>query len=49
MTGRSCEVIWFSALCDDDYEFLGVPDQGLAKLNDYHDMGIRAFILSGYP
>lgn len=24
MTG--CEVAWFSALCDDDYEFLGQPD-----------------------
>ncbi len=22
----SCEVSWFSALCDDDYEFLGAPD-----------------------
>ncbi len=22
----SCEISWFSALCDDDYEFLGVPD-----------------------
>jgi alkanesulfonate monooxygenase len=22
----TCEVSWFSALCDDDYEFLGVPD-----------------------
>lgn len=22
----SCEIAWFSALCDDDYEFLGVPD-----------------------
>jgi len=21
-----CEVSWFSALCDDDYEYLGVPD-----------------------
>jgi len=21
-----CEISWFSALCDDDYEFLGVPD-----------------------
>jgi alkanesulfonate monooxygenase len=21
-----CEVSWFSALCDDDYEFMGVPD-----------------------
>jgi alkanesulfonate monooxygenase len=25
----SCEVSWFSALCDDDYEFLGVPEAGL--------------------
>lgn len=23
------EVSWFAALCDDDYEFLGVPDAGL--------------------
>ena len=21
-----CEISWFSALCDDDYEFLGIPD-----------------------
>jgi alkanesulfonate monooxygenase len=26
MKQRECEVSWFSALCDDDYEFLGVPD-----------------------
>jgi alkanesulfonate monooxygenase len=26
VTKRQCEVSWFSALCDDDYEFLGVPD-----------------------
>jgi alkanesulfonate monooxygenase len=25
----SMEVAWFSALCDDDYEFLGVPDPSL--------------------
>jgi alkanesulfonate monooxygenase len=25
------EVSWFSALCDDDYEFLGVPDPRLAS------------------
>jgi alkanesulfonate monooxygenase len=25
------EVGWFGALCDDDYEFLGVPDPGLAS------------------
>jgi alkanesulfonate monooxygenase len=24
-----CEVSWFSALCDDDYEFLGQPDSAL--------------------
>jgi alkanesulfonate monooxygenase len=24
-----CEVSWFGALCDDDYEFLGVPDGAL--------------------
>ncbi|MEM6692991.1 MAG: LLM class flavin-dependent oxidoreductase [Planctomycetota bacterium] len=23
---RQCEVAWFSALCGDDYEFLGIPD-----------------------
>lgn len=25
-THPPCEISWFSALCDDDYEFLGVPD-----------------------
>ena len=25
----SCEISWFSALCDDDYEFLGAPDPRL--------------------
>jgi alkanesulfonate monooxygenase len=29
MTRKPCEVSWFSALCDDDYEFLGVPDERL--------------------
>lgn len=28
-TGSGPEVAWFSALCDDDYEFLGVPDPAL--------------------
>lgn len=28
-TARQCEVAWFSALCSDDYEFLGVPDDAL--------------------
>ncbi len=26
---NGCEVSWFSALCDDDYEFLGLPDPAL--------------------
>ena len=29
MSEGPCEVAWFSALCDDDYEFLGVPDPAL--------------------
>jgi alkanesulfonate monooxygenase len=29
MSRARCEVSWFSALCDDDYEFLGVPDSRL--------------------
>ena len=28
-TAQQCEIAWFSALCDDDYEFLGVPDPQL--------------------
>jgi alkanesulfonate monooxygenase len=28
---------------------VGNPDQVLAKLNRYMDLGMRAFILSGYP
>ena len=29
MNANECEVSWFSALCDDDYEFLGVVDTKL--------------------
>ncbi|UVO50813.1 LLM class flavin-dependent oxidoreductase [Sphingomonas sp. SUN019] len=29
MSKTPCEISWFSALCDDDYEFLGVPDAKL--------------------
>lgn len=28
-TERACEVAWFSALCSDDYEYLGIPDGSL--------------------
>ncbi len=30
-TDRPVEMSWFSALCDDDYEFLGRPDPALAS------------------
>ncbi len=30
-TRPPCDVAWFSALCDDDYQFLGVPDPALAS------------------
>ncbi len=30
-----CEVAWFSALCDDDYEFLGQPDPRLQSSFDH--------------
>ena len=30
MNGK-LEISWFSALCDDDYEFLGQPDPMLAS------------------
>ena len=29
------EISWFSALCDDDYEFLGVPDPSLVSSWDH--------------
>jgi alkanesulfonate monooxygenase len=29
MGSTGCEVSWFAALCDDDYEFLGIPDPAL--------------------
>ena len=32
---NSAEVSWFSALCSDDYQFLGVPDGGLRSSWDH--------------
>jgi len=32
---RKCEVAWFSALCSDDYEYLGIPD-GAIRSNFEH-------------
>jgi len=38
-----CEVSWFSALCDDDYEFLGVPDMRLqASFEHCRDIALTA-------
>lgn len=40
---RACEVSWFSALCDDDYEFLGVPDPRLqASFEHCRDIALTA-------
>ncbi len=39
----SVEVSWFSALCDDDYEFLGVPDPALRSSWEHcRDIVLRA-------
>ena len=35
VTDAPCEVSWFSALCDDDYEFLGVADPALQSSWDH--------------
>ena len=32
---EEAEVSWFSALCSDDYEFLGVPDSALKSSWDH--------------
>lgn len=38
-----CEVSWFSALCDDDYEFLGVPDERLRSSWEHcRDIALQA-------
>ena len=39
----TCEVSWFAALCDDDYEFLGVPDPKLASSWEHcRDIAVQA-------
>ena len=38
-----CEVAWFGALCDDDYEFLGVPDARLRSSYEHcRDIALAA-------
>lgn len=39
----ACEVAWFSALCDDDYEYLGVADPALRSSWDHcRDIALAA-------
>jgi alkanesulfonate monooxygenase len=46
--GRQCEVAWFSALCSDDYEFLGVPDGSLRSNYEHCGDIVRRADALGY-
>jgi len=43
---KSSEVAWFSALCSDDYQFLGVPD---GSLRSNWEKCLMPIILSSRP
>lgn len=45
---RQCEVAWFSALCSDDYEFLGVPDGALRSSYEHCGDLVRKADALGY-
>jgi alkanesulfonate monooxygenase len=45
---RLCEVAWFSALCSDDYEFLGVPDGSLRSSYEHCGEIVRKADELGY-
>lgn len=45
---RKCEVAWFSALCSDDYEFLGVPDGSLRSSYEHCGDIVRKADALGY-
>lgn len=45
---RPIEVSWFAGLCDDDYEFLGVPDPKLASTWDHCRDIVLAADAAGY-
>ena len=48
MTRGACEISWFSALCDDDYEFLGAVSY--THLDVYKRQPINSAIkVSGAP
>jgi alkanesulfonate monooxygenase len=46
--GRSPEVAWFSALCDDDYEYLGVADLSLRSSWNHCREIVTAAETAGY-
>lgn len=45
---RQCEVAWFSALCSDDYEFLGAPDGALRSSYEHCCSIVRKADALGY-
>lgn len=45
---RHCEVAWFSALCSDDYEYLGVPDGDLRSSYEHCGEIVRRADANGY-
>lgn len=48
MNAAEPEIAWFSALCDDDYEFLGVPDPTLASSWEHCADIVRTAERSGF-
>ena len=48
MTPQPLELAWFAALCDDDYEQLGVPDPSLASSYEHCAAIVRAADEAGY-
>ena len=45
---KPCEVSWFSALCDDDYEYLGVPDPALRSSYEHCGDIVRTAERNGF-
>lgn len=45
---RRCEVAWFSALCSDDYEYLGIPDGALRSSYEHCGEIVRRADALGY-
>jgi alkanesulfonate monooxygenase len=45
---KPCEVSWFSALCDDDYEYLGVPEPALRSSYEHCGDIVRTAERNGF-